>query len=186
MTTGDPKQAVLLSLVAVGVVGFAIFRIIPRGETSRGLATSPRLVKESTSEVEKKFPTVVISNAFWHPKIGEKAPVARPVVTTPKGRPTGDVGPADPFGNLGGKLDPVGNTGGSQQLEGGPKIRVDAIIGTGSRREALLSFGTEDLHKAYVGTKFGDVEVIAITETTVTLRIGKKEKIIAVGEEKQL
>jgi hypothetical protein len=190
MTTGDPKQAVILGLVAVGVVGFAIFRVIPKGEPQRGLATSPRLAQEKPAgETKKKFPTVVLSNAFWHPKIGERPTPPKPAATPtprPKTMPGNQFNPADPFNGLSGQLNPVGSTGVSQQVNSGPKIRVDAIIGAGARREALLSFGTDELHKAYVGTKFADIEVIAISETAVTLRIGKRQRVIAVGEEKQL
>lgn len=190
MTTGDPKQAIILSVVAVGAIGFVVFRMIPRGETPVGIATSPRQVTtDTTADQPKKFPTVVLSNAFWHPKIGE-----RPIVTTPpstggtKRTPngSGSVRPETPFDGLSGQLPPVGNTGENQQLKEGPKIRLDAIIGTDGKREALLSFGTDELHKAYVGSKFADVAVVAITDTTVRIRIGKKEHVIAVGEEKQL
>lgn len=185
MTTGDPKQAVILALVAISVVGFAIFRLMPRAETSRGMAMAPRDAGEVRGN-EKTLQTIVLSNAFWHPKLGEKKVQPQPVIQNPAPRPSGSIAPAKIGGDLLGKLNPVENTGPNQQPMEGPKIGVAAIIGTEERREALLTFGDEVLHKARVGTKFADLTVIAISETAVRVRIGKVERTITVGEEKRL
>lgn len=187
MTTGDPKQAAILGIVAVAAIGFVIFRIIPQGETPRSIATSPRMAQPKDEKTEKAFPTLVLSNAFWHQKISEPK-VAKPTIEKPasNGKPGAGTKPVSPFPRMEGTLRPVEIAGNDQQIAGEPTVTVAAIIGSPQRREALIQFGTEELHKAVVGSKFGDLKVIEITETAVKVQIGKAVIRIAVGEEKRL
>jgi hypothetical protein len=191
MTIGDPKKAIMLAVVAIVVIGAAVFRIVPNPEPIAGLSTSIRTEKRDAKK-EKDLATIVISNAFWHPKLSEKAPATPKSAKKPLSMGGGSEGskPASPFTNqtlpFAGP-NPVESTGSSQQQQQKPTIRLDAIITTGNRKEALLTFGNDpELHKAQVGTKFGDLQVIAITETTVRIRFGKVEKILTVGEEQKL
>jgi Fe2+ transport system protein FeoA len=188
VTTGDPKQAVILGLVAVGAVGFMIYRSLPKPLPPVAIPTSPRMAENEGEE--KKFQTVVLSNAFWHPRLGEPAKVAVPKQPKPtsSSKPInlGQTGPANPFSKLPNVLGPDENTGTSQQQVEGPTIRVSAIIATDQRKEALISFGGAEEVKASAGMRFGDLIVVAVSETSVRIRIGKAEKTIAVGEEQKL
>lgn len=186
MTTGDPKQAVILALVAIGVVGFAVIRIIPKPDATVGLPISPRV---ASSEVDaKKLPTVVLSNAFWHARLDNVPGALKPA---PK---KGQRGPTTTFQNpgvapvspLSGVLNPDENTGSNRQQIEGPTIRVSAIIATGQRKEALISFGGADEVKASAGMRFRDLIIVAVSDTSVRIRIGKAEKTLAVGEEQKL
>lgn len=186
MTTGDPKQAVVLAVVAIGIVGFAVFRIIPKPDTTVGLPISPRVAATETDT--KKLPTVVLSNAFWHARL-DNVPGA-PKSAPKKGRKGSttsfqnpDVAPVSP---LSGVLTPDENTGSNRQQIEGPTIRVSAIIATGQRKEALISFGGADEVKASAGMRFRDLIIVAVSDTSVRIRIGKAEKTLAVGEEQKL
>lgn len=186
MTTGDPKQAVILALVALGVVGFAVIRIIPKPDPTIGLPISPRVAASETDT--KKLPTVVLSNAFWHARL-DNVPGAQKVVSKkgPKGRTTTFQSPeVAPVSPLSGVLTPDENTGANRQQIEGPTIRVSAIIATGQRKEALISFGGADEVKASAGTRFRDLVIVSVSDTSVRIRIGKAEKTLAVGEEQKL
>ena len=185
MTTGDPKQAAILAIVAIGALGFVVYRILPRPEPTASIPLSPRLAKPDSDEAKKDMPTVVISNAFWHSKIGDKKPTPTPSGSKRIVETEGPVLPVSPFGRSLGPIRPDENTGNDQQLRQGPTISVTAIIGSENRHEALVRFGTQEW-KVRVGTKIEDVMVVAITDTTVRIRIGDREVVVAVGEEKQL
>lgn len=184
MTTGDPKQAAILAIVAIGALGFVVYRILPRPDSTASIPLSPRVSKPA-SEAKKDMPTVVISNAFWHSKIGEKRTTPTPAGSKRLVETEGPILPVSPFGRSLGPARPDENTGNDQQLRQGPTISVTAIIGSENRHEALVRFGTQEW-KVRVGTKIEDVMVVAITDTTVRIRIGDREFVVAVGEEKQL
>lgn len=210
MQTGDPKKVAILSVVAVLIVGIAVFQAIPKGDKPlRGKAATVQAKTaahdETQSGLHDSSPTASLAlqqDAFAHPGLERKEAKseADPAPTASKGAGSqppfdpmqGSIGPAgpEPLPGVGGTPapDPAGNTGINQQSDQASKttLKLEAIVTVTEPRAFIALDGGEA--KAYVeGNSLGGLgKVIKISENSVTIQIGQRKLKLAVGAEELL
>ncbi len=82
MRVGDPKQARILSVVAVGAVAFVIIQLMPGGGSTVGKVSQhiqDRLQgrqdsNEDANGVSRRYPAILARNVFDHPYLSKSKP----------------------------------------------------------------------------------------------------------------
>ncbi|MEQ1821071.1 MAG: hypothetical protein ABL949_01030 [Fimbriimonadaceae bacterium] len=173
----------LLGFVAIVVVGFMVTRLIPQsGPVQSQIAPTSAAAPEAPLD---NLPTAVISNAFWHPKLVQRVPKPTPKTAPAKSTaPRGEMNKSGGFEPLTG-VDPSGNAGEDRQFEVKPKIRLIAVIQSGTASQALIEVNGQQV-RVRVGAKMADVHVTEISPTSIALAWGKNSARVRVGQEVEL
>ncbi|MFY9234531.1 MAG: hypothetical protein WAO58_08740 [Fimbriimonadaceae bacterium] len=203
MKTGDPKKAAMLGVVAVVVLGAAVFQILPKGQPATPRKAPPAAEQTPSGDVG----ALVVSaqerlqkDPFTHPKLQkgvgetEAAKEAAKQVTVPPPPLSGDLGTLPEIGGN----DPVrppapgGNASTSQQSEGaklkdtGKQVMLEAIVSV-QRSKAFIKVGGEDALGYLEGQKLPGVGVVTrIGDASITIRTPRGSKTLHVGSEKKL
>lgn len=211
MTVGDPKKAMILSVVAVMIVGVAVFRAIPTEPAKPGATLLARQEKpEAPTQQEAEVPPTPTIDPFSHPNLSrtstqktatggpaegenqlgrQTAPSQR---TSPPGgttrQPTGitEIRGSE-FETLpGADVAPAKVPGISQQNEGGATVllvRLEAIV-RGEGALALLSVAGKTTAPCREGGLVnGHIKVIKIKESSIVIESSGRRREIFVGEE---
>lgn len=187
MRTGDVKQAVILSVVALAALVFLGVRVPPRGSSLLPmLGGAPRETVSATLPTGESLPLALVGNPFSHPKLappqqrpaaanprpdidksGGFAPMAVDELPNPNGRPTSDP--------------PEESAGIARQQEQEPRISLNAIMRV-EGPVALLSLnrGKAELHKSGDELTKG-VRLVDIGQTEVTLSVFGRKRVLQVG-----
>lgn len=184
MTIGDPRKAMLLGFVALGVVVFAIIRLIPRSEIEpeRPITTADAIAKPKGQEL----PTSVLTNAFWHPRLEPKA-VQKPITKEAANSDGGTnlkIDKSKGFEPLQ-AVDPGAIAGSDRELEMKPTIRLIAVTKSGTRSEALVEVGGARI-RVHEGKQLDDLTIKRIETSSISVSWGKKTLKVSVGSQVEL
>lgn len=213
MKTGDKKQAVILTVVAVLAVGFLGYRLIPAGSKAvTALRSGEPGVKGASRELQ--LPLVVTGNPFSHPKLAT-LPIAAtqsPLPNAPidksgtfpfqPGRPPGasdgsgsgqGPGASDGSGSGQGPGASDGSDSGHGPDESAgvirrlkeqvPRISVIAIMRV-ERPLAMLSINNTNSRAFYEGDLVAPgVRLVKVGDNVVVVKVNGKLRSIAVGSE---
>ncbi len=197
MNVGDPKKAIVLSIIAVMIVCVAVFRAmpssgpaVPQGAVALRSADPPA-PKESKAE-DPPVPTI---DAFSHPNLGKladpdkkgEAPATertqqikvdkKPWVGPPS---TGDEK------SIPALVDPRGITGNDQQPNVGEAVlvvRLDAIVRSDSAMAAFTVAG-KSAAPCSEGTMInGHIKVVRIKDSSVVIEVMKRRYEVFMGQE---
>lgn len=197
MKVGDPKKAVVLAVVALMILGVAVFQIVPKG---KHLATTLRQASEGqappsatppaplTKDDLKPLPTTLTSLPFAKPKTraeqekerelskakislhGESPnPGTQPLVPTVT--PEGSVHP------MLGALPPGENTRDNQQIKVQAKtLTLQGVILVDKRVALIDVAGIENAPtRVQVGDRIGAYRVVGLDDSEITLKFEAKE-----------
>ena len=202
MKTGNKKQAIALSVVAVLAVGFLGYQLMPSAAKPSFVSSAPEVKLEGTPGTAQNLSLAVLGNPFSHPKLAKKVLVtALPPVPNSLIDKSGSIPPFNPQaltpgageGGLGeavalasgtpqtGKK-PEESAGKSRSKARGPRIKLNAIMRVG---EPVAMLAVDDRHG--ITYSEGDVlapgtRLIVIGDGSVTVRIFGEEHKIATGE----
>lgn len=205
MNVGDKKQAALLSVVAVGAIGFLITQL---GGALKGPNRVPNLISSLAASADRPanptsdYPEVVTRDAFAHPKLESVSLKSKPVEPPPhlntaeSGRGTSGSGvnvdplPSDPTWFT---VHPESADHPSESADKATKgleaartsVKLTATMRT-SKWTALMQVGTETYEVTQGQTLATGLRVIKIEEDSVTIDRGGKTETIAVGGEAKL
>jgi hypothetical protein len=190
MKAGNKKQAAILSVVAVGAIGFLIYQLVPSkvGNLAAAITGSGSNAAAAPSSAPDNLSLLVLGAPFSHPKLA-----AKPVVALAAPQMPSDINKngKDPF-NPGAPTDansstttPAGpdeSAGEGQQEKKGPSIRVTAIMIV-DQPIAMLSVDGGDAKQYSEGDQLSDrTRLISIGESSVTVRINGALHQIATGQ----
>lgn len=197
MKVGDPKQARILSVVAVGAVAFVIIQLLPGGGSTVGKVSQQiqdRLKNLNTSNdtdsgAVKSFPPMLARNVFDHPYLSKTKADAEPEKPTARAvEPDSDHSPVPPAlpGLPALEASPVPSSGESKpdlpvQPEVQPvSITVEGVILRPSPT-ALISVNQESTTPAIGDLVANGYRLYKITEDSVVLTRKGKKKTVPVG-----
>lgn len=205
MKASDPKQVAVLSVVAVGAIGFLGYTLFGGGKPSKPM----RLVREAEAETPggtaDKLPAEMVGDPFFHPKLvkleeeASTKPVEHPAGQTepsksaspnvPRLPPMQGTLPVSPFGvrYTVAPPQPAEDTGTNRKEErAGLRIALTAIVKV-DQSMALLSLGGKDTQTFRVGQTLGeDIRLVAIGEDSITVATKGGKRRIRIGEEAEL
>lgn len=209
MKSGDPKKVAVLSVVALLVIGMAVFRLIPQGQPRRPTSAAKA---EKVSDVSlaaiaaiQKPPQELSKDPFIHPSLRidkrdavrpKEQPAAKsalPGAGIPGLELGGGIGAGDP-GEIVAPIrpDPGLFTGPDQQSKKGaaPRVQrtimVEAIITVDRPRAFIRLDGKESIPCSEGDVLVGAGKVLAISESAVTIQTAKTTKKLIVGKESKL
>ncbi len=209
MKAGDPKQTVVLSVVAVVVLGVAVVRILPKkGSSIAAVARAQEASRAAKASVAVGMSTLLRSDPFYHPALrvakiptGPTLPLP-PNSTLPKVIPpdwaasigvrvaegameaaTGDTKRGSP-GDSGG-IKTEENTGPSQQVRRGHQVVVNAIL-TVSKPLAYISVDGEEARLGIGDDLHGLGKIVSISSRAVVVKTRTGKVTLIVGEPKKL
>lgn len=199
MKVGDPKQARILSVVAVGAVAFVIIQLLPGGGSTVGKVSQQiqdRLKNlnssnDTNSGAVKSFPPMLSRNVFDHPYLSKTkadAEPEKPTARTDEPDSSSDHSPVPPA--LPGlpvlEASPIPSSGESKpdlpvQPEVQPvSITVEGVILRPSPT-ALISVNLESTTPAVGDLVANGYRLYKITEDSVILTRKGKKKTVPVG-----
>lgn len=195
MNVGDPKKAIVLAAVAVGVVTMAVFRSIPSGPPAPAAAkpaTSEKPAEEPIKEEPEKVDVVV--DSFSHPNLATpKTPAPKTPAPTPKTqiRPAGvDVrgvfGPKVKGEVLGDPRESAGNDQQEKEERAPVAIRLESIVRTDSAFAMFDVGGAKSAPLAKGAPVAEGIRIIRINESSVVVAYLGKETEIHIGQEVKL
>jgi hypothetical protein len=199
MNVGDPKKAIVLAVVAVGVVTAAVFRSIPSSGPAKQPAKATSTTPEESAKPDALPPEAALTvDSFSHPNLGApRTAIAKPKVEE-------DTRPAQAFDRRGfkpmspGDIDIIGpllpgspreSAGKSQQQieERAPVVvRLESIV-RADIAFVMLAIGNDKsapLPKGAIVS--GDIRIVRIKESSVVVSTRGKETEIMLGQEVQL
>lgn len=195
MNVGDPKKAIVLAGVAVGVVTMAVFRSIPSGTQAQAVAKPASSEKPAEQPVKEEPEKVdVVVDSFSHPNLATpKTPAPKTPVPTPKTqiRPAG----VDVRGDFGAQVkgevlgDPRESAGTDQQEKkerASVAIRLESIVRTDSAFAMLVVDGTKSAPLTIGAPVAEGIRIIRIKESSVVVAFLGKETELHVGQEVKL
>lgn len=191
MKVGDPKKAIVLSIVAVVVVGVAVVRIAPSGGDagSAQLGASSSGQNASSEEPKTQEPDQLLTTPFSHPLLAKRESPAAKDSQGQQPSPNGaGVSPGTATGGfLPGPLvfSPEGEGESIQESEQAPRaelqFRLQAIVHVG-RPVAILEVGDKTIRAAEGASPVEGWRVTKVTNNSVTLAGTDGERTIRVGE----
>lgn len=201
MKAGDPKQAVVLSVVAVVIVGVAVFRILPKkGSSIAAVAQAQRETQATVSAAAAISSTQLQGDPFFHPGLRQEkvapdqpnSPSEPSQGTLPRILPQGvpadwdpatGVRPVPPDGAI--DLAPEENTGADQQVQSGHQVVVNAIL-TVARPQTYISVDGEDGRYGVGDDLRGLGTIVSISSRAVVIKTPAGKVTLIVGEPKKL
>ena len=207
MKVGDKKQAILLSLVAVGAIAFLFSQL---GGTLKGGNPVPRLLAAMAGSPEparteaSEYPQVVTRDAFSHPKLEMATMKAAAAVASPakaEEKPAKDAGSAQPPSFASMPTDPswfktnsedpnkpAENTRRADKENEAPGVSIKLLATMrASEWRAMLQVGSGDSIVVSQGQTLAEgIRVTKIGESGVTLRHDGKAFSLTVGGETKL
>lgn len=200
MEIGDPKKAKVLLIVAVVMIAFAVFRLLPHPGPARhyqplnDLAGGEALNMDSGS-------TTLLTDPFTHPDLvlalapqgSTKDPSAGSVSTGRGSTPPSDMtAPARPgdseisgLPGVGGWTEPDENTGQGQHSKGGTFVlSFDGVVGV-NQLVAFVSWSGGS-QQARRGTEVLGWTVSQLSAEQMVLVRGKDRKVLKVGSKVSL
>lgn len=203
MNVGDPKKAIVLAVVAVGVVTIAVFRSIPSGSPAAAMQrTSTAQTNEDGAKAERPVETGPTVDSFSHPNLGapKSALAAQKDGQTDRlrsgGAGSGNIpvvprvdGVFGPPVRAESALDPGESAGNNQQKkeERAPVlVRLEMIVRS-EQAFVMLVIGSDKsgplTEGSFVG---GDIRIVRIKEASVVLSTRGKETEVMLGQQVQL
>lgn len=196
MKVGDKKQAVILSVVAIGAIAFMGMQLIPKG--ARFVATAGKPEAPATVEPEPvTLQLAVLSNSFSHPKLAPEKPdtpeveplepdelsrkmtgeIFAPMLPPIQGMAIQRVVADDP--------EPEENAGSDRKSQQEPlTLKVTGIVDVGEP-VAFISVRKKASRPVKVGERIEPgVRLLEIRDNVVTVRIGDERVKLELGEEK--
>ena len=216
MKTGDPKKAIPLAVVALLVVGMAVFQILPKSDAKVQGRQAPKAESsgaepsgsDSIAALTERVQEQLKADPFIHPmltkKPSERGKPNSEENTAETGRPNlSEMGPVLQ-GELGGdpgagqvpaidgtspyKPDPSDIARANQQSaqEAKKKIVVQGIVSVNSQR-ALVSINGAEAQTYEAGQHVQGLGTITyITDSAVIIRTLKRTVVLKVGQEEEL
>lgn len=186
MQTGDPKKAAVLMVIALVVVGVAVFRAIPRGDGPPPHASSN--AQASTGEAEENptgLPEAVFTNPFYHPRLAPETPIREPGGEAASG---GHTSLPTPYAGSKGlepmSVGPEDITGEGQQSKQEPQKRtvVVAAILKVDTLAALVSVDGGPTRQFGAGSEvFENLKILKVEEDGVIFRTATGKTKVLVG-----
>lgn len=207
MKTGNKKQAIVLSIVALAAIGFLVMQVLPSKVKNSLAAITGRTPDVVATQVPTNLPLALIGDPFSHPKLAVKPPVpvqtgqpalngrigvfhppAVPDANGDSGSGTGSGAGGNTGGSSGTNSDsgttsgPAENAGGSQQKQQGPQITVLAVMQAGTP-VAELQVANNDAQMYSEGALLAKgTRLLKISESGVEIRLNGVVHKIATGE----
>ena len=198
MKTGNKSQAVILTVVAIGAIGFLVIQLLPaKLKPIVGLSTSAASGSQ-TSIVDTNLPLMLVGDPFSHPKLAVKKeaqspgpkppreilrgafPLGLPGLDAPGVEPMSGSGDGGSEPDLGSKTEE--NAGTSQQKQQVPQISLVGIEDAGTP-VALLQVGNEEERTYRAGEKLAKgVWLTVVDHGFVEVRVGDEDHRIGLGE----
>lgn len=198
MKTGNKQQAIVLSVVAVGALGFLGLQVkgIAARNAVQPLANQPAATgpAKATAGVDRDLPRTLFSDPFSHP--------ALPRTVTASTEPTAQVQtaklPTQKLPQLPGHIELTPLRPDAAQIEAGaedrsapraasgPTLCLQAVISS-PQAVAFVSIDGKDPQKVTAGqTIFSGLAVTSITDGAIEVRFAKGTRRLRVGETIQL
>jgi len=189
MKTGNKKQAILLSVVAVGAIFFLGHQLMPSKLAAIGLASSAPAPATIKIDSGSDLPFALVGNPFSHPKLAVK-----PVAASQAQLPFSDIDKSGVFHPLASDLPatgsytrdsgstPEGNAGEDRQKDqASPEIRLAAVMAVG-QPIALLEVNGTEAKEFSVGDQVAEgTKLIKIEDRGVTIKVNGVLHFIAAG-----
>lgn len=191
MKVGDKKKAIVLSIVAVVVVGVAVVRIAPSGgdagSAQPGASSSGQ--NASSEEPKNQEPDQLLTTPFSHPLLPKRESPAAEDSQGQQPAPNGaGVSPGTATGGfLPGPLvfSPEGEGEASQESEQTPRaevqLRLQAVVNVG-RPVAIVEVGDKTIRAGEGASLMEGWKVTKVTSNSITLLGKDGERTIRVGE----
>ncbi len=193
MNVGDPKKAIVLSIVAVLIVSVAVFRSLPSGDpdAQQGAVALRQPDDKPAPKESVEEPPIPTIDAFSHPQLGmmanpkkdEPKPI-KTVLRVPRYNPPRPISSTNR--NIPILPNPEGITGNDQQPHVGETVlavRLDAIVRSASAIAAFTVAGKSTAPYGEGMTINGHIKVIRIKESSVVIEIMKRRFELYVGQE---
>ncbi len=198
MTTGNKSQAIVLSIVALGAIGFLGKTVLGGGSGKLSLAHSARTAKPSSNFHLSMLDSSLTVDPFSSPKLATKAAdraIPSDVTASKEPRAHRDTsaefapmplsGPVALPGTL--IEHPEGNTGNHRSQDRAVlTVRLNATLRV-EQQLAVISIGSEEAREYRAGSTIAPgISIVAIGDDRVTFSAHGIKKSIAVGEDAQL
>jgi hypothetical protein len=190
MQVGDPKKAIVLSVIALVVVCAAVYRVLPSAPAPVAKAPDASQTAANAPTLEDEVAESVAIDPFSHPDLAkedETAPVQRqPDQAAQKPKPTPEISiqqPAPKRGTGFEPLPPVQISGdvGAPKTEAGLEFRVDAVV-RGDEAMALVSIAQYSSIAVRPGTVLNrHVKIVEIKSGSVVIEASGKRHEVSVG-----
>jgi len=184
MKTGNKKQVILLSVVAIGAIAFLVYQLLP--SKIRPAFGQPVARPASEPAVDTDFGLALIGDPFSHPKLAVK-----PVAVSNAAPVEIDKSGYNPF-HIPGLLDatvapdlgsnPAENAGAHRQKPQGPQITVVAVMHAGSP-VAMLEVNGKEAKSFNEGDLIApNARLISIGESSVSVRVNGEMHELSTGD----
>lgn len=196
MKTGNKKQAIVLSAIALLAVAFLVYQLMPAKGTPFSAAPTPAASSSGTPSPSQDLSLAVMGNPFSHPKLASKVvsemPSPQPKASIDKSgsvplKPSGlpnpeDVDRSTPQGGTSGGSTPEDIAGNNRLKVQGPRIKLTAIMRVG---EAVAMLEVNDQpEKTFVeGDRLApNASLVKIGDSSITVLINGMKHEIATGD----
>lgn len=190
MQVGDPKKAIVLSVIALVVVCAAVYRVLPSAPAPVAKAPDASQTAANAPTLEEEVAESVAIDPFSHPDLAkedETAPAQKqPEQAAQKPKPKPEISieqPAPKRGTGFEPLPPVQMSGdaGAPKTEAGLEFRVDAVV-RGDEAMALVSIAQYSSIAVRPGTVLNrHVKIIEIKSGSVVIEASGKRHEVQVG-----
>jgi hypothetical protein len=189
MKTGNPKQVVVLSIAALGAVGFVIYQALPKMEAAAPLPPQQVASSGGGALMQASLPQSLIADPFTHPALLKKVappPQEEKAQTQPPKLPGGfdplkvnlPPGFHGPLPNAAPDKKPSENAGTNQQSQQEVErvtLTLNAIMAT-DQTVAMITIDGKGMVRCALGDKVGPATVVEVTDTEVVIRYREKGK----------
>jgi hypothetical protein len=187
MKTGNKNQAVILSIVAVGAIGFLAIQLTPAKLGPASANPGQSSTSAAAIGIPTDLPLALAGDPFSHSRLATKR-----VTTDPGMRPRSEFGldapPLKPLGPYGENYDTQSNQGTEEnagidrQKPQGPQISVLAVMRAGTP-VAMLQVGGKEANTYMQGELLSNgVWLVAIGGNYVKVRVNGEVHRIDIGD----
>lgn len=190
MQVGDPKKAIVLSVIALVVVCAAVYRVLPSAPAPVAKAPDASQTAANAPTLEEEVAESVAIDPFSHPDLAkedETAPAQKqPEQAAQKPKPKPEISIEQPASKRGTGFEPLppvqmSGDAGAPKTEAGLEFRVDAVV-RGDEAMALVSIAQYSSIAVRPGTVLNrHVKIIEIKSGSVVIEASGKRHEVQVG-----
>lgn len=194
MKTGDKKQAVILSVVAVLAIAFLGYQLRPKTKPLVAAGVQEASATATPSEDSEALPLTVIGNPFSHSKLATKSPPKQAAAHSPTPAPnsaidkSGGFSPLDPASVLalaGSGKQSAGteeSAGASRYEEQAPLVTLTGLMSV-DQPLAMLAVNNQEAKAYAVGDLVAEkTRLVKIRDSSVVLEVNGKTRVLGLGE----
>jgi len=188
--TGNKMQVAVLSIVALGAVGFLAFQMMPSKLQPLVAVLTPSSSPSSPVVYNDHLPMTLVGNPFSHPALAVKPPATQAAKQGPPAPVDGVVEPISKGGRLPPARDsqqddssaPAESAGKDRKQQQGPSLRVAAVVAVGTPIAMIEVAGKDAQSYSPQDLIAPGVRLLKISDSGVIVRDHGTEVQIPVGK----